>query len=326
MKAALKFRYGTPDVVEVRDVVIPEPGEGDVQVRVRAASVNRADLDGIEPKPGFIRLFTGLRAPREHRIGWDVAGEVESLGTGATRFAVGDAVFADLANHGAGSFAEYVVAPESAFEPMPPGMSFEDAATLPHSAVLALQGLRTRQGLTPKAGDRVLIVGASGNVGPFAVQIAKAMGTHVTAVASLSKLDLVRELGADAVIDYETTDFTRTGDRWDWILDTDTHTGFWRARRALTPGGRYITLGGGGWAILRGMFGNLVLSRIGSKWTGLMLWWKPFHRPDVDRLKELIAAGQLRILIDRRYPLDEAREALRQLHEGRARGKIVILP
>jgi NADPH:quinone reductase-like Zn-dependent oxidoreductase len=326
VKAAMKDRYGTADVVEVREVPTPEPGEGELRVRVRASSVNRADLDGIEPKPKFLRLFLGVRAPREKRIGWDVAGEVETLGAGATRFAVGDAVFADLANHGAGSHAEYVVASEKAFEPIPTGMSYEDAATLPHSAVLAVQGLRTRQGLTPKAGDRVLIVGASGNVGPFAVQIAKAMGTHVTAVASGGKLDFVHELGADAVLDYETTDFTRTGDRWDWILDTDTHTGFWRARRALTPGGRYITLGGGGWAILRGVFGNLVLSRIGGKWTGLMLWWKPFHVPDVDRLRELIAAGRLRPVIDRRYPLDEARAALLRVERGEARGKVLIIP
>lgn len=326
MKAAIQDRYGTADVVEIRDVPTPEPAEGEVRVRVRAASVNRADLDGIEPRPGFIRLFTGLRAPRNQRMGWDVAGEVESRGSGATRFSVGDRVFADLASHGAGAFAEYVVAPEKAFEPMPPEMSYEEAATLPHSAVLAVQGLRTRQGLTPKAGDRVLVVGASGNVGPFAVQIAKAMGTHVTAVASGGKLDFVRALGPDALLDYETTDFTRIGQRWDWILDTDTHTGFLRVRRALTPGGRYITLGGGGWAILRGMFGNLVLSRIGGKWTGLMLWWKPFHVPDVDRIKELVAAGQLRPIIDSRYSLDEAREALRRLEQGKPRGKIVITP
>lgn len=326
MKAAVHDRYGTADDVEVRDIPTPEPGEGEVRVQVRAASVNRADLDGIAPRPGFIRLFTGLRRPRNPRLGWDVAGVVESAGPGASRFSVGDAVFADLASHGGGSFAEYVVAPEKAFEPMPSDMSFEEAATLPHSAVLAVQGLRTRRGLTPKAGDRVLIVGASGNVGPFAVQIAKAMGAHVTAVASRAKLDFVRELGPDVVLDYETTDFTRIGERWDWILDTDTHTGFWRARRALTPGGRYITLGGGGWAILRGMFGNLVLSRVGGKWTGLMLWWKPFHVPDVDRLKELIAAGQLRPVIDRHYRLDQAREALRLVEQGKARGKVLVVP
>lgn len=326
MRAAQKDRYGTPDVVEVRDIPIPEPGEGQIRVRVRAASVNRADLDGIAPRPKFIRLFMGLRAPRDKGIGWDVAGEVESLGPGATRFAVGDRVFADLAEHGGATFAEFVVAPESAFAPMPPGMSFEDAAALPHSAVLAIQGLRTRSGHTPRPGDRVLIVGASGNVGPFAVQVAKAMGTHVTAVASGPKLDLVNRLRPDAVIDYQTTDFTRSGERWDWILDTDTHTGFLRARRALNPGGRYVTLGGGSGAILRGMVGNLTGSRLGGKWSGLMLWWKPFHAPDVEYLKQLIADGRLQPVIDRTYSLDEARAALARVHANEARGKVVIIP
>jgi NADPH:quinone reductase-like Zn-dependent oxidoreductase len=320
----MKHRYGTPDVVEVREVPVPVPAEGEVLVRVRAASVNRADLDGIEPRPGFMRLFMGLRAPRNPRIGWDVAGTVETAGPGATRFDTADRVFADLGAYGAGSFAEYVAAPERAFEPIPDGLSFDDASTLPHSAVLALQGLRTRKDRTVQAGDRVLIVGASGNVGPFAVQIAKAMGAHVTGVASKSKLDLVRSIGADAVIDYQATDFTRTGERWDWILDTDTHASFLGVRRALTPHGVYATLGGGTGAILRGLFASLVLSRFGDKWTGLMLWWKPFHRPDVDRLKALVAAGKLRPVIDRRYPLSEAREALRLVHERRSRGKVVI--
>ena len=183
MKAAFADRYGPPEVVEVRDVETPTPTEDRVLVRVRAASVNRADLDGLGPRPGFVRLFVGLRAPRNPRVGIDVAGEVEAVGPGVTRFKPGDRVFSDLFAHGGGAFAEYVCPREKAFELIPHGMSFEDAATLPHAAVLALQGLRLRDGRTIEPGMRVLVDGASGNVGPFAVQIAKAMGAEVTGVA-----------------------------------------------------------------------------------------------------------------------------------------------
>jgi NADPH:quinone reductase-like Zn-dependent oxidoreductase len=233
-------------------------------------------------------------------------------------------VFADLFGRTHGAFAEYTVAPESAFEPMPAGMSFEEAATLPHSAVLALQGLRTRNGRTVQPGDKVLIVGASGNVGPFAVQIAKSMGAEVTGVARSSKLDFVRSLGADHVIDYTTTDWTATGQRYDWIVDTDSHKAIWRARRALAKGGRYITLGGTTWPILGALVLGPLLSLRGDRTSGLMLWWKPFHRPDVDRLKALFAAGAFRPRIDRRYPLDQVVDALRRVNDGQAQGKVVI--
>ena len=240
----MRDRYGGPEVVEIREVEAPVPGEGEVLIRVRAASVNRADLDWLKPRPGFVRLFLGMRRPRDPRMGWDVAGEVESVGPDVTRWQPGDAVMGDLANHGGGTFAEFVSAPADAFERIPEGMSFEQSSTLPHSAVLALQGLRTRKGKTFKAGDRVLVVGASGNVGPFAVQIAKAMGAHVTGVASRSKVDMVREVGADEVLDYESVDYTRSGRKWDWILECDSHYSILAVRRALNPGGTYITLGG----------------------------------------------------------------------------------
>jgi NADPH:quinone reductase-like Zn-dependent oxidoreductase len=326
MKAAMQDRYGTVDVVEVREVPKPEPGDGEVLVKVRAASVNRADLDGLTPRPGFVRLFYGIRRPRNPRMGWDVAGEVAAIGAGVERLKPGDRVFADLAAHGAGSFAEYVNAPEGAFEPMPNGMRFEDAATLPHSAVLAMQGFRTRKGRTFSAGDRVLVVGASGNVGPFAVQIAKAAGAHVTGVASGAKLDMVRELGADAVIDYRTTNWTRTGERWDWILDTDSHRNILSVRRALAAGGVYVTLGGNAWPILAAMTAGPLVSLFSSKWSGLMFWWKPFNRGDLARVLELVAAGKVRPLIDRSYPLSEVREALRRVADGEARGKVLVVP
>jgi NADPH:quinone reductase-like Zn-dependent oxidoreductase len=324
MKGAFRDRYGSPDVVELHDVPVPVPAAGEVLVRVRAASVNRADLDGLTPKPSFVRLFMGLRAPRNHRIGGDVAGVVESVGAGVTRFKPGDEVFADMFAYGNVGFAEYVCTPEKAFEPMPAGMSFEEAATLPHSAILALQALRTRKGRTVQAGDKVLIVGASGNVGPFAVQIAKSMGAEVTGLASTDKLDMVRSLGADHVLDYTKVKPTRTGERYDWIVDMDSYLPITRVRRALKPNGLYITLGGGNRTIFTALLVGPLLSLFSDKWTGLLLWWEPFHPPDVNALKDLIAAGKLKPVIDRSYPLSEIVEALRYIDEGHARGKVVI--
>jgi NADPH:quinone reductase-like Zn-dependent oxidoreductase len=324
MKVAVCDRYGTPDVVRIEEVERPAPGAGEILVRVRAASVNRADLDGIQPRPQFIRLFFGLRGPRNHSVGIDVAGTVEAVGPGATRFKPGDRVFSDLFGNPLGAFAEYTVAPESKFEPIADGMSFEDAAALPHSAVLALQGLRRRDGRTIRSGDKVLIVGASGNVGPFAVQIAKWLGAEVTGVASTGKLDLVRSLGADHVIDYTTTDWTASGERYDWIMDTDSHVPIWRARRALAKEGVYVTLGGTTWPILGALILGPLLSLRSDRWSGLLLWWKPFHTPDVDRLKELFAQGAFRPRIDRRFPLDEVVQALSWVNDGKAKGKVVV--
>jgi NADPH:quinone reductase-like Zn-dependent oxidoreductase len=324
MKAAVQDRYGTLDVVRVTDVERPVPADDQVLVRVQAASVNRADLDGLGPKPAFVRLFTGLRAPRNQRMGIDVAGVVEAVGPSVTRFKPGDPVFADLFSHGQGAFAEYACASEKAFLPMPAGMSFEDAATLPHSAVLAVQGLRLRNGRTPKPGDRVLIDGASGNVGPFAVQIAKSMGAEVTGVCSTGKVEFVRSLGADHVLDYTRVDYTASGERYDWIVDTDSHHSILRVRRALRPNGVYVTLGGTTWPILAGMALGPLVSLASDKWTGLLLWWKPFKPEDVATLTDLIAAGKVKPVIDRRFPLTEIVDALRWVDDGHPRGKVII--
>jgi NADPH:quinone reductase-like Zn-dependent oxidoreductase len=325
MKIAVHDRYGPPEVVRIEEVERPTPVDDQVLVRVRAASVNRADLDGLGPKPGFLRLFLGLRAPRRKvRDGSDVAGTVEAVGPAAKRFQPGDAVYGDLWSHGQGAFAEFACAPERAFRPLPAGLSFEEASTLPHSAVLAIQGLRLRGGRTPQPGAKVLIDGASGCVGPFAIQVAKAMGLEVTGVASASKLDLVRGLGADQVIDYRAVDYTRTSERYDWIVDVDSHHSLFAARRSLRPNGAYVTLGGTTASIFGGLIVGPLISRFSDRWSGLMLWWKPWHAADVDRLEGLIAEGKLRPAIDRTYPLDEVVAALRHLHEGRARGKVVI--
>jgi NADPH:quinone reductase-like Zn-dependent oxidoreductase len=325
MRAAAMDRYGSVDDVELRDVEKPTPSGDQVLVRVRAASVNRADLDGLTPRPNFVRLFMGLRAPRNNRVGIDVAGVVEAVGSEVSRYRPGDEVFGDMFAFGnQGTFAEYVCAPGKAFGPMPAGMSFEDAATLPHSAILAVQGLRLRNGRTVRPGDRVLIDGASGNVGPFAVQIAKSMGAEVTGVCSSSKMDFVRSLGADHVIDYTQVDYTKTGERYDWIVDTDSHHPILGIRRALRPKGVYVTLGGTALPILTAMAVGPIITLATDKWMGLLLWWKPFKVEDIETLKGLIAAGKVKPVIDRRFPLSEVVDALRYVDEGRASGKVVI--
>ena len=293
-------------------------------VRVQAASVNRADLDGIYPKPAFVRLLLGVRRPRNPRLGIDVAGVVEAVGSGVTRFKAGDRVFADLYPFAQGAFADYVIAPERAFATIPADMSFEVAATLPHSAILALQGLRRRDGRTVGPGDRVLIDGASGNVGPFAVQIAKARGAEVTGVCSTAKMDFVRSLGADHVLDYSAVDYTQGRERYDWIVDTDSHHPVQRIRRVLRPNGVYVTYGGTGPAILKAMTVGPAASLGSGKSMGLMLWWKPFKAEDVATLTELVATGKVAPVIDRRYPLAEVVDALRYVDDGHARGKVVI--
>jgi NADPH:quinone reductase-like Zn-dependent oxidoreductase len=324
MKAAVTDRYGPPKVVEVKDVHRPVASGDRVLVRVRAASVNRADLDGLYPRWQFTRLFLGLRRPRNRRLGIDVAGLVESVGPTVTRFQPGDLVFGDLFAFGQGAFAEYVCVPERALALMPTGMTFEDAATLPHSAVLALQGLRLRDGRSIQRGGRVLVVGASGNVGPFAVQIAKSMGADVTGVCRTDKVEFVRSLGADRVVDYTKVDPTRAAERYDWIVDVDAHHSVLRWRHALRPRGVYIALGGSTRWLVQGLLLMPAVSLAFSKRMGLMLWWKPFKAEDVETLKQLIAAGKLKPFIDRSFPLSQIVAALEYVDEGRARGKVVV--
>jgi len=327
MKAAVRDRYGSPDIVRVEDVDTPVPTDDKVLVRVAAASVNRADLDGLEARPGFVRIFTGVRAPRNHLIGIDVAGVVESVGPAVARFKVGDRVFGDMFSFGTGTFAEYTCAAERAFQLIPAGITFEDAATLPHSAILALQSLRLRNGRTIGSGSRVLIDGASGNVGPFAVQIAKSMGAEVTGVCRTEKVEFVRSLEADHVIDYTAVDYTRTGERYDWIVDTDSHHSVLAVRHALRSDGVYVTLGGSGGPILAALLLGPVVGKATGRRMGLLIWWRPFNAApdDVERLKELMAAGKVHPAIDRRFPLADVVEALRYVDDGRAKGKVVIM-
>ena len=324
MRAARRDRYGPPEVVSVQDVPRPKPEADQVVVRVHTAAVNRADLDGILPRWQFIRLFAGLRVPKVKAVGLDVAGVVEGVGPDVTRFKPGDRVFADLFSFGSGAFAEYACAPDAAFLPIPDGMSFEVAATLPHSAVLALQALRTRSGRTIRPGDKFLIDGASGNVGPFAVQIAKAMGAEVTGTCRTEKLDFVHSLGADHAIDYTTTDYTRERERYDWIVDVDSHHSVFAARHALKAGGVYVTCGGSAASMFGSVFGGAVIGRATGRSLGLLLWWKPFNPDDVARVNRLVAEGAVRPAIDSRFPLEDVVGALRQVNDGRARGKVLV--
>jgi len=320
----MRDRYGPPEVVEIREVERPTPDGDEVLVRVHVAAVNRADLDGIIPRWAFVRLFFGLRAPRVKTVGLDVAGVVESVGPEATRFKPGDRVFGDMFAYGNTAFADYVCAPERAFLPIPAAMELEVAATLPHSAVLALQALRTRKGRTIRPGDKVLVDGASGNVGPFAVQIAKAMGAEVTGTSRTEKLDFVRSLGADHAIDYTTTDYTRGREQYDWIVDVDSHKPVLAVRHALKRGGVYVTCGGPATRMLGAVFLGAVVGRATGKSLGLLLWWKPFNPDDVARITQLVTEGAVRPAIDSRFLLEDVVGALRHVNDGRARGKVLV--
>ena len=326
MRAAIRDRYGPPSVVQVRDIERPVASGDVVVVRVVAASVNRVDLDFLYGKPRIARAATGLRSPRFTAVGVDVAGVVDGVGPGVTRFQRGDRVFADLYPFAHGSFAEYTSAPERAFAPIPDGLSFEQAATLPHSGILALQGLRRRNGRSIRSGDRVLIDGASGNVGPFAVQLAKDFGADVTAVCSADKADFVRSLGADVVLDYRTTDPTRTGQQYDWILAVESHHSLSAYRRALRPGGVFVTLGGTTRTLVESLVLGPLLTLATRRQMGMMLWWKPFDHADAATLARLVLEGRLTPVIDRTYSLEHVVDALRFVDENRAKGKVLISP
>ena len=298
------------------------PRDGEVLVRVHAASVNRADLDYLTGRPFLTRMGTGLRGPKNAGLGLDAAGIVEAVGAGATRFAPGDRVFGNLTMYGYGAFAEYASAPERAWAPMPAGTTFEQAAALPEAAILAWQGLRGGRSIRP--GDGILVNGASGNVGPFAIQLAKHFGAVVTGVCSTRKMDFVRSLGADHVIDYTRDDYTRMGTRYDWILDITARRSFLAPRRALKPGGVYVMVGGTTGAIFEGLLLGPLLSPLVGRKLGIMMWWKPFDPADVAALSRLLETGAVRPVIDRRYPLDGVPDALRDVAAGRPAGKLII--
>jgi len=327
MRIAVARRYGSPDVVRVEEIATPTPEADEVLVRVRAASVNRADLDGLYPRWQFARLFLGLRRPRRPWLGIDVAGTVEAVGPDADTFKPGDDVFGDIFGRGrkGGSFAEYLSVSQKALAHMPPTLSHDEAACLPHGAILAILALKPRHGHTFGAGSKVMVVGATGSVGPYCVQIAKARGADVTVVASAAKLDMVRALGADHVIDYRTTDYARTGELFDLIIDVDAHRGVIGWRRSLKPGGVYCAMGGSTRWLLSALVA-LPVSLATRKSMGLLLGWSPFKEQLRPELMQLVADGVLNPYIDRRFTLDETADALRWVDQGKARGKVLVIP
>jgi NADPH:quinone reductase-like Zn-dependent oxidoreductase len=317
MKAIVYRNYGSPDVLRCEEIEKPVPGDNEVLIKVRAAALNALDYRMLRGKPVFVRLLiVGLRKPKLTRPGIDVAGEVEAVGRNVTQFKPGDEVFGVCR----GAFAEYVCAPEDKLALKPANISFDEAAAVPVAAVTALQGLRDQGRIGPS--QKVLVDGASGGVGTFAIQIAKSFGAEVTAVCSTTKLDTARSIGADHVIDYTREDFTKSGQRYDLILAANARHSIFDYRRALSQNGIYVMAGAGGAQILQGMLLGPLLSLIGSKKMRFVM--AKINRKDLDFLKSLIETGKVVPVIDRRYRLSQVAEAFRYLEDGHARGKVVI--
>lgn len=319
MRAIVQHRYGAPDVLELQEVDEPVVQDDRVLVRVHAASVNPVDWHFTRGTPYLIRLEAGLRRPKVTRLGVDVAGRVEAVGRNVTLLQPGDEVF----GQSRGSFAEYLSASEPGLARKPTNLTFEEAAAVPVAASTALQGLRDRGRIQP--GQKVLVNGASGGVGTFAVQIAKSFGAEVTGVCSTRNVDLVRSLGADRVVDYTREDFTRSGQRYDLILEAVGNRSLADCRRVLGTNGALVLVGApeGRWLgpLVRPVTA-LVLSRVGRQRMGSFLASR--SRDDLAVLTELLEAGKVTPVIDRHYSLGEVPEALRYLEEGHARGKVVI--
>lgn len=324
MKAIVYRAYGSADVLALEEVEKPAPGDGEVLIRVRAASVNPLDAHFMRGRPFVARIAMGLTKPKRTRPGVDVAGEVESVGAGVTRFRPGDAVFGTCLG---GAFADYVCALESRLAAKGPGLTFEQAASLPVAGLTALQGVRDKGGIEP--GRKVLINGAAGGIGTFAVQLAKAYGADVAGVCSTGNMDLVRSIGADRVIDYKKGDFTRSGESYDLILDAVGNLWFSAGRRVLTPNGILVAAGGGvgphgprlGRLAARLLTG-LLQSRFSSR--KLIVLMAKMNAEDLAALAALVEDGKIVPVLDVRHGLGEVREAIRYVAGGHTRGKVVI--
>lgn len=324
MKAIVYHHYGSPDVLECEEIEKPAPGDAEVLIKVRASSVNPMDWHFVRGMPYFVRMMTGLRKPKFTTPGVDVAGEVEAVGRLVTQFKPGDEVFGACSLGARGAFAEYTCVPESGLVIKPDKVTFEQAASAPVAAGTALQALRDKGEI--RAGQKALINGAAGGVGTFAVQIARSFGAEVTGVCSATNVDMVRSIGAGRVIDYTREDFTRGGDHYDLILDCIGNHSLSACRRVLNPEGKYIGVGGAGgrWMIgpLARVLAALVLSRFGSR--KLIMILSKLRKEDLTLMGELMEAGKVTPVIDRRYRLSEAAEAVQYLEGGHARGKVMI--
>jgi NADPH:quinone reductase-like Zn-dependent oxidoreductase len=318
MRAIVYTRYGPPEVLQIAEVTQPTPEDDEVLIKVQAVSVNRSDWEGLRGKPLYARIG-GLLKPRHHILGSDIAGRVEMVGRNIRRFQPGDEVFGDILPR-QGGFAEYVCARESALALKPASMTFEEVAAIPQAAVIALQGIRDKGQVQP--GQEVLISGAGGGAGTFAVQLAKLYGAEVTGVDNTGKLDLMRSLGADHVVDYTREDFTRNGKQYDLILDIVAHRSVFAYKRALRSDGSYFLAGGSVATILQILLlGPWIRRTTGKKIRVLAV--RP-NIEDIDFVKELIETGKITPVIDETYPLGEVPEAIRYVGEGHAQGKVVI--
>jgi NADPH:quinone reductase-like Zn-dependent oxidoreductase len=321
MQAIVYHQYGPPDVLESQEIAVPVPVEGEVLVRVQAAAVNPYDWHFLRGAPGFIRLFTGLRRPKFPRLGADAAGVVEAVGAGVKLLKVGDRVFGVCK----GAFAEYACGKESGLAVIPDGVSFEQAAAVPIAGTTALQGLRDSGQL--KAGQAVLINGAAGGVGTFAVQIAKMLGATVTGVCSARNAELVRTLGADRVIDYAQEDFTRGDGRFDVIFDLVGNRPLSAMRRALSPRRIFVGCGGGGpdtsgWELMAGMLGRAIVAPFArQKLTGVLA---KINTADLNVLARMLESGAVKPVLSRSYSLRETAEAIRHVESCHAVGKVMI--
>jgi NADPH:quinone reductase-like Zn-dependent oxidoreductase len=315
MKAIVCPQYGPPDVLQFTEVAKPTAKDNEVLIKVYAAAINPLDRFFMRGAP-LIRLIPGLRKPKDTRLGVDLAGKVEAVGRSVTQFKPGDEVFGACR----GALAEYVCVPEDKLALKPVNLSFEEAAAVPVAALTVLQGLRDKGRI--QRGHKVLIDGASGGVGTFAVQIAKSFEAEVTAVCSTRNVERARSLGADHVIDYTRENFRKSGKRYDLILGANSHHSIFDYRHALTQNGIYVLVGGSVFRIFQGMLLAPLLSLIGSKKTRFFI--ADLNQKDLVFLKELLEAGKIVPVIDRGYPLRDAADAIRYLEEGHAQGKIVI--
>ncbi len=321
MKAIVYNQYGSPDVLQIREGEKPVAGDHEVLVKIYAASINSWDWDLVRGKPLLFRLW-GLFKPKYPIPGADIAGRVEAVGKNVTQFQPGDEVFGDLCECGWGGYADYVSVPEKVLTKKPAAMTFEQAAAIPQAGAMALQSIRDKGQVQP--GQKVLINGAGGGVGTFAVQIAKYFGAEVTAVDHTAKLDMLRALGADRVIDYTREDFTARREEYDLIIDVVANRSIFQYRRALRPGGKFFMVGGTVPAIFQGIFLGPLISLAGGrkgKKLGILA-----HKPNKDLavMNELFTAGKVIPVIDRRYPLNEVAEAFRYFATGQVQGKVVI--
>lgn len=318
MKAIVRYQYGSPDVLKLEEVEKPTPNDDEVLVKIHAVSINGSDREGLMGKPLYARIG-GLRKPGYPILGSDIAGRVEQAGKNITQFKPGDEVFGEIPGYH-GGFAEYACVPEKTLVRKPASLTFEEAAAIPQGAMLALHGIREKGQVQP--GQQVLINGAGGSAGSFAVQLAKLHGAEVTGVDNAFKQDFLRSLGADHVIDHTRQDFTKTGKQYDLILDLIAHRSVFAYRRALKPGGTYFFVGGSLGTLFQILFLGPWIKRSTGK--NIRILMVPQDNKDLMAIMELFEAGKIVPVIDRRYSLREVPEALRYVAEGRARGKVVI--